>query len=651
MLVLFCLMLHATAAIAADVDIDIVYPPSANVFDVVRDGGVDNTGKTDVTRQLQQLISERANSVSILYFPKGTYLVSGELVVKIDRSRNNASHSHGPWIVGEKRSETIIRLKDGTWPTPAYDLMDDQRATRIDRQVVLSTGDSTNTTFNKTIRNLTINTGRGNAGAIGLQYCVSNTGYLGEVSIVSEDGRGVAALALSGVENGPGQVRNVRTRGFDVGLYNVAMHMMSLSHLTIEDARRVGVINAGMAAAEDLRVTMREPGPALVHRGGSAFSLVGGSFTGQGEVAVQAEGPLFYLRDVTASGYEGVVEKGRTKVDEHVSGRTASLFDRGGRSLALPIKPEPIVPYERDMSKWANVLDYGAVGDGLADDTAAIQRALNDTTKTHVVFPFSGKPWGENERHLVPEKIGRRYRVTGSLTLGPTIQRVVGVPAHIVTDFKDRATFIIGDGVPDVVVIEGLRPSPPIVVRTSRTVVLSSVEPRWPWGSLKDEEGNAVRGYEASTNILLEGTGDVFLNDVQETIVVNNPRQNVWIRFFNDERGWWLSMPTITVKAGSVWVLGWKSEAFNRRVLVEEQGRLEMFGYMSYSQTKKAAVPEEDVPIIDNQGGQISVINIAQRGVRKYAKLVAETLGGETRVLTAKDNGGADLGLYSSVNK
>jgi hypothetical protein len=124
-------------------DMTIVYPKSANVFDVVRDGGVDNTGQTDVTEKLQKLVSERSRSIAILYFPKGTYLVSGGLTVKIDRSRTETSHSHGPWIVGESRTGTIIRLKDGTWPTPMYDLLG-KGETRLDKQVVLSTGDSTN---------------------------------------------------------------------------------------------------------------------------------------------------------------------------------------------------------------------------------------------------------------------------------------------------------------------------------------------------------------------------------------------------------------------------------------------------------------------------------------------------------------------------
>jgi len=125
--------------------------------------------------------------------------------MKLDTSRNDKSHSHGPWLVGESREETIIRLKDGTWTTPLYNFMptDGKPESKVYEQTVLSTGDSTNTTFNKIIRNMTVNIGRNNGGAVGVMYNTSNSGYLGEVDIISEDGKGAAGLALAGLENGP----------------------------------------------------------------------------------------------------------------------------------------------------------------------------------------------------------------------------------------------------------------------------------------------------------------------------------------------------------------------------------------------------------------------------------------------------------------
>lgn len=428
------------------VDIDIVYPPNANVYDVVRDGGVDNTGKTDVTQKLQKLIVERFRSIAVLYFPKGEYLVSGSPLVKIDRSRNEGSHSHGPWIVGEKRSETVIRLKDGTWPKPIYDLAEGKEK-RLDEQVVLSTGDSTNTTFNKIIRNLTINTGSDNAGAIGVQYCTSNSGFLGEVTIKSEDGQGVCGLALAGVENGPGQVRNVHVQGFDVGFYNIAPYVMTVSNLTIDGANKIGLRNVGMLAGENFGITMTQPGPAI-KQDGKQFALLGAELTGVEGLAIEG-GKDIYLRDVKATGFDGVLEQGGAVVDEYVSGRTAGLFEKRAGSLKLEHPPTPIVPYETDMSKWANVLDYGAQhefgDDGKFDSTEAFEKALADTTKTHIMIPYGGKPWKYNtyEYHKVPDPRGRLFWIRKSLVIPPHVNRIVGVQGMIHHDYADQVRFIV----------------------------------------------------------------------------------------------------------------------------------------------------------------------------------------------------------------
>jgi hypothetical protein len=640
-----------------DTDIDIVYPPKANVYNVVRDGGVDNTGKTDVTAKLQKLIAERANSIAILYFPKGTYLVSGSLIVKIDRSRKPSSHSHGPWIVGEKRSRTIIRLKDGTWPKPLYDLSKKTLRGRgkrkrmrypsaLDRQVVLSTGDSTNTTFSKIIRNLTINVGRDNAGAIGVQYCTSNSGFLGEVTIVSEDGQGTCGLALAGVENGPGQVRNVHVRGFDVGFYNRAPYTMSCSRLTIEDPNKYGVVNAGMIAGESFDVTMSGPGPAI-KQDGRHFALLGARLKGVSGLAFEGSGRL-YLRDAQATGFDGVLKAGEATVKEYHSGKAMSLFDKPAGSLKLEIKRTPILPYETDMSKWANVLDYGAehvaFGDGPHDSTEAFQKALADKTKTHVMVPYGSKPWKHQgyRWHKVPEPRGRNFWVRKSLVIPPHVTRIVGVPGSIRHNYEDKVRLIV-EGDSDVpLIIEGMR-CPPLIIKSGRTVVLSHSGFGESWGQIPKDK----RGYDLPPYIVFEGTGEVFMNDVSSPFQIKNPKQKVWVRFYNGERDWWFRKPSIDIYAGQLWLLGWKSEGFITRIMMES-GACEVIGYNSYSQSRDYSRPTP--PLFDIRGGRFSAINTAQAGTKKYPVLVRETRRGETKTLNWKtDNAGSpDLGLYVS---
>ncbi len=53
-------------------------------------------------------------------------------------------------------------------------------------------------------------------------------------------------------------------------------------------------------------------------------------------------------------------------------------------AAAIPLDPLGAAP--EHWIKWNNVRDFGAVGDGVTDDTAAIQAAI-DATESVVFFP------------------------------------------------------------------------------------------------------------------------------------------------------------------------------------------------------------------------------------------------------------------------
>lgn len=632
----------------------IVLPDSANVFNVVKHGGIDNTGKTDVTAKIQKLLDERHRSLSVLYFPKGTYLVSGELCMKINITRKPDSHSHGPYIFGESRTETVFRLKDGTWPKPVQDMLKPAEVKkgkrtrmmypwRVKQQTVLSTGDCTNTTFNKVLRNFTVNIGKNNAGAVGMQYNTSNSGHLSEVDIVSEDGQGLAGLTLAGVENGPGQLRNIRIKGFDVGLYFRTHYVFGCTNISIENPNKCGVMSLGKIVGERFHITMSKPGPAIRNHG--LLCMIDSTFKGvAAEVpAIENKGGV-YLRDLRAEGYKEVLPGKGLSLDEFHTGSSQGLFFKAKTALNLPIKKTPVVPFEKDMSKWANPMDYGAVGDGKADDTEAVQKALSDPTKTHVIFPYGGKPARKDDRHKVPDQTGRWFRVTKPLVLGETIERVIGTRGQINATYRDNVKFIIGDGKPATVAIECMN-TPPIEIRTNRTVVLNSVRAGFRLKDMVDENGKKVRGEPAFTGIYCKGSGDVFLNDTHCGVLVDNPKQGVWLRHYNSELGAWAKFPPIRVKAGSAWILGWKSEGHGQRVTVEKDGALELFGFNNYSQARKK--PAIAWPLFEINGGRFSCNALVQEGSRGNPILVWETRGGEKKVFTTGANGGKNFGLYT----
>ena len=90
------------------------------------------------------------------------------------------------------------------------------------------------------------------------------------------------------------------------------------------------------------------------------------------------------------------------------------------------------------LQDFVSVKDFGAVGDGVTDDTAAIQAAIDAVTEANILFPAG------------------TYKVTSSITLKPRIRlygkgSVISVASGV--DAFVRST----DGFPGMVVIEDMR--------------------------------------------------------------------------------------------------------------------------------------------------------------------------------------------------
>ncbi|MEX2606809.1 MAG: glycosyl hydrolase family 28-related protein, partial [Kiritimatiellia bacterium] len=344
---------------------DVRFPPEAEVVNVVETYGVDNTGTRDVTEVLNRIWKSHRKRPSVLFFPKGTYLVSG--MVQGTQTYIQGDHSEykaGPLIIGENRDETIIRLKDGTWPDPAFDVMGKLPRQNLG-QVVLHNGDANNVNFYQIIENLTVNLGRGNAGAIGVAYMTSNTGHLSNVRIKSEDGQGHVGLALLGIENGPGTVRNVEIEGFDYGIVADTYYQMVLHDLRIQ-SKGPALHSRGRLVIEDLVAERLTPGPVIVS--GGWFTLVGAELKGTGTSAIQFGGP-FYARSVETSGFDKALETQEgfkpyypipdtAAVGEYVAGEAAGLFGARPESLKLPVRKTPKLDWETDASKWTSIRSF-----------------------------------------------------------------------------------------------------------------------------------------------------------------------------------------------------------------------------------------------------------------------------------------------------
>jgi hypothetical protein len=159
------------------------------------------------------------------------------------------------------------------------------------------------------------------------------------------------------------------------------------------------------------------------------------SFQGKDGAAAMdlADGQLF-ARNIQNSGFaSALVRDGKsvlaaTHVEEFVSGPTISTQPGAASgSLRLVIEESPKILPEPDPANWANVDDFGAVGDGVADDTLAIQKAMD-----------SGKP-----AILFPKNV---YIVNGTVAIPKTVRQVSFLyGCTIRTQFREEAMFCVSE--------------------------------------------------------------------------------------------------------------------------------------------------------------------------------------------------------------
>jgi hypothetical protein len=145
-------------------------------------------------------------------------------------------------VIGQSRDKTVIRLKD---KAAGF-------GTGADKAVLafylLQRGSNVN--LGNYCENLTIDTGRGNPGAVGLKWNSSNWGGVRNLAIRSGDGAGRAGL-VTDANNATGYHRDLCIEGFDVGMEIAAGRetMVTLEYATFsgqrETAIRLGDAGAG----------------------------------------------------------------------------------------------------------------------------------------------------------------------------------------------------------------------------------------------------------------------------------------------------------------------------------------------------------------------------------------------------------------------
>jgi Pectate lyase superfamily protein len=393
----------------------------------VRDFGARGDGVADDTAPIRRaIVAAQVDQgqgfwpARIVYFPAGTYRVTDTLAKRDAAGRWLSSMS----LVGESRERVRIKLDDGA---PGFGRAHQPKAIVYTSSSLLAgepraggkdyegLGEG-NDAYGNTIEDLTIDAGRGNPGAIGIDYLASNVGAIRRVRLVAGAGSGRTGLSMERQWPGPllvtdliidGYARGiaVRHREYGVTLDNVRLrgqtefalgndgNSIAMRDIAIEIATGVAIRNQsaeGLIVADRVAVTLGSARARWIDNAGyltfkhvSVAAPVGPA--GQGAIAAAASGAYF----------------GNTRLKD---------FDAGWRLEAAPVPAR----WDPPPARWVSVARYGARPDSGEDATAAIRAAM--ASGAEVVYFPSGR-YAISDAIDVPAQVRRIEGLHSSITI------------------------------------------------------------------------------------------------------------------------------------------------------------------------------------------------------------------------------------------
>lgn len=565
---------------------NIVFPADAGVVDVTQPPyAVKGDGHTDVTAALQKALDDHPNSNRIIYLPCGTYLISGTL--RWPAGAHGGMECKRVILQGQSRDDTVIRLKDAS----------DGFGDANEPKAMVWTGKAPAQRFRNGIRNLTVHTGSSNPGAIGIQYIANNQGSLRRVKIVC-GGSGPIGLDLGYTdEQGPCLIQDVEVKGFDVGVsMRYSVDSITLERITVHGQRRIGVLNAGQCVS--LRgLQSFNTVPAVRNEGDFSVMtlldsrLLGPKREGDGDAVVNS-GVLFVRKSET-SGYAMAVhnDAGRRiniagpQVEEFTSHPALTLFDTTGKSLNLPIKETPRIPYG-GLADWVSPAEFGGTTDG-EDCTQAVQKAVDSGRRT-LYFPHG------------------TWRIEGTVEIRGAIQTVTGLEGRLGGNGKLK-------------VVEGSAPA----------VVIERIDLTYQRLGIEHASSRpvAIRGVVCGGGLEYTGAGPLFLEDVCVGSIRLGKGQEVWARQLNCEAR---DRTKLINDGGTLWIQGIKTEKRGTICETLNGGRTEIVGGFIYS---NQGIPGGQPMFTVRDAAFSATIGESSFSGRPYPIVVQETQRGVQREL------------------
>ncbi|MEM6331878.1 MAG: LamG-like jellyroll fold domain-containing protein [Planctomycetota bacterium] len=530
----------------------------------------------------------------VIYVPKGVFHVEDTVEYSGDPYRYVVQLR----IEGQSRETSEIRLKNNR---AAFN--NGEKRAIIDFSQ--NTGDDPNEVgflnwqSSNILRNITVGTGSGNPDAVGVDFWGANSAEISNVTIRSTDGQGEVGLHMP-IGMVSGYYHDITIEGFDRGMLIEPYHF---AHPTFENVTLTGQNEVGVRVVNSqptFRNLLSDNSAPAIHAtdGGAHVVLIDSELRGglAGDAAIifddsgvdrdpnpidaqDIQSPLLsvghvFARDVRIGGYGTAIERDGVAVvtgsyiDEYVSDSPFGFdSDQRLRTLNLDVPDVPATPWP-DVSKWVSPEDYGAVGNGIADDSAAVQAAFNDPNAEVVYFPSAV------------------YRIETAVNVPDHINRV-NLQFTTLIGGPSGAFFRVNEDAPKPLVFDDLYSTQGFFVRHDQPRELVM---------------NTIRATVAYSNPSSGDRGDVFLNNVTGFGKVDQAdikNQNVYARFINSEQ---TSAPNFTVgDGGLLWVLGYKVEGATESFEVESGGTLEVLGGITVQFARNTFQPG-DVPFLLNDG-------------------------------------------------
>jgi hypothetical protein len=540
-----------------------IFPSDSGMVNVKTQYGAKGDGISDDTEAIQQAISSTVHHPQrgprVIYFPAGTYLISHPLHETDIRLQWSSLLT----LQGENRATTVLKLTDNN---PLYQNADSPKDVLKFASQNGSAKGGGNSAFDNNIFDMTIDVGRGNPGAIALDFLGNNYCALRNVTLESSDPNhaGAIGLAMERYATGPCLVKNAVINGFDYGIKTANNeYSVTFEDLTLLNQRLYGIYNASNVLS--IRHLVSANSVPAIHNENAAglITLIGGILQDGSpkSSAIQNQGTL-YARDVTSSGYASVLlGQPGASIAEFDSGPVISQFGAKASSLNLPIEETPYFE-DTNLKNWKSVTTFGADPTGMADSSSAIQAAI-DSGATTVYFPTG------------VYVTTRTIRVGGKLRMLEGFDSSLNPSGDVFGRRENPAPLLkIEAGTADVTLdhfrIGAFYPRPvPGVIFVQQ----NSARPLVLRDSIIGSQPTTVAYQNTSS-----GTGPLFVENVTGTPWQILFPQNVFARQINPEG----NTTKILNKGAKLWVLGLKTEGTGTNIETDRGGSTEVLGGLIY---------------------------------------------------------------------